>query len=96
MPTSLAVLIISVRIYMYVYVCTYVCVCVSSVNRCPVKALRVCKEFLLSCSLSLSLSHVQNDRVLFHYNGHGVPKPTLNGEIWVFNKVSACGKGYQL
>jgi regulator-associated protein of mTOR len=23
---------------------------------------------------------------LFHYNGHGVPKPTNNGEIWVFNK----------
>lgn len=21
-----------------------------------------------------------------HYNGHGVPKPTANGEIWVFNK----------
>lgn len=26
------------------------------------------------------------ERVLFHYNGHGVPKPTQNGEIWVFNK----------
>lgn len=25
--------------------------------------------------------------MLFHYNGHGVPKPTVNGEIWVFNKV---------
>ena len=24
--------------------------------------------------------------MLFHYNGHGVPKPTANGEIWVFNK----------
>jgi regulator-associated protein of mTOR len=24
--------------------------------------------------------------VLFHYNGHGVPRPTANGEIWVFNK----------
>ncbi|KAJ1988120.1 Target of rapamycin complex 1 subunit kog1 [Dimargaris cristalligena] len=24
-------------------------------------------------------------RVLFHYNGHGVPKPTRNGDIWVFN-----------
>ena len=23
---------------------------------------------------------------MFHYNGHGVPKPTVNGEIWVFNK----------
>lgn len=24
--------------------------------------------------------------MLFHYNGHGVPRPTVNGEIWVFNK----------
>ena len=23
---------------------------------------------------------------MFHYNGHGVPRPTENGEIWVFNK----------
>ena len=28
--------------------------------------------------------------MLFHYNGHGVPKPTANGEIWVFNKVLYC------
>mmetsp|Transcript_24423 Transcript_24423/g.33532 ORF Transcript_24423/g.33532 Transcript_24423/m.33532 type:complete len:1323 (+) Transcript_24423:115-4083(+) len=28
----------------------------------------------------------KEERVLFHYNGHGVPKPTSNGEIWVFNK----------
>ena len=28
----------------------------------------------------------KEERVLFHYNGHGVPKPTLNGEIWVFNR----------
>jgi regulatory associated protein of mTOR len=28
----------------------------------------------------------KDERVLFHYNGHGVPKPTNNGEIWVFNK----------
>lgn len=31
---------------------------------------------------------MQNEHVLFHYNGHGVPKPTQNGEIWVFNKVN--------
>ena len=24
--------------------------------------------------------------MLFHYNGHGVPRPTANGEVWVFNK----------
>ena len=30
--------------------------------------------------------NAKEDRVLFHYNGHGVPRPTGNGEIWVFNK----------
>ncbi|XP_052176881.1 regulatory-associated protein of TOR 1-like isoform X3 [Diospyros lotus] len=29
----------------------------------------------------------KSERVLFHYNGHGVPKPTSNGEIWLFNKT---------
>lgn len=28
----------------------------------------------------------KHDRMLFHYNGHGVPRPTPNGEVWVFNK----------
>lgn len=40
------------------------------------------------CSLTLVLPlllMLQNERVLFHYNGHGVPRPTVNGEIWVFN-----------
>ena len=37
--------------------------------------------------LCVSLRRVaKQDRVLFHYNGHGVPRPTPNGEIWVFNK----------
>lgn len=31
--------------------------------------------------------NAKDERVLFHYNGHGVPKPTANGEIWVFNKT---------
>ena len=29
-----------------------------------------------------------HNRALIHYNGHGVPRPTANGEIWVFNSVS--------
>jgi regulator-associated protein of mTOR len=29
---------------------------------------------------------IKQDRMLVHYNGHGVPKPTLNGELWVFGK----------
>jgi regulator-associated protein of mTOR len=31
-------------------------------------------------------SNGKPERILFHYNGHGVPKPTVNGELWVFNK----------
>ncbi|BFZ17584.1 hypothetical protein BsWGS_20619 [Bradybaena similaris] len=30
--------------------------------------------------------NAKEERVLFHYIGHGVPKPTTNGEVWVFNK----------
>eukprot|EP01129_Flabellula_baltica_P008386 TRINITY_DN3324_c0_g1_i1.p2 TRINITY_DN3324_c0_g1~~TRINITY_DN3324_c0_g1_i1.p2 ORF type:complete len:1178 (-),score=237.26 TRINITY_DN3324_c0_g1_i1:3580-7074(-) len=30
--------------------------------------------------------NAKDDRILFHYNGHGVPKPTDKGEIWMFNK----------
>ncbi|KAI9595572.1 raptor N-terminal caspase like domain-containing protein [Syncephalis fuscata] len=37
----------------------------------------------LCCALRRS---TREDRILFHYNGHGVPKPTTSGEIWVFNK----------
>lgn len=29
----------------------------------------------------------KGERALIHYNGHGVPRPTPNGEIWVFNEV---------
>ena len=36
--------------------------------------------------LSALRRHAREDRVLMHYNGHGVPRPTKNGEIWVFNK----------
>ena len=28
----------------------------------------------------------REERAFFHYNGHGVPRPTANGEIWVFNR----------
>lgn len=33
-----------------------------------------------------SRRYAGEDRVLFHYNGHGVPRPTTNGEVWVYNK----------
>ena len=35
------------------------------------------------CTLRKS---AKDERILFHYNGHGVPKPTPSGEIWVFNR----------
>ncbi|KAJ8730439.1 hypothetical protein PYW07_017477 [Mythimna separata] len=38
----------------------------------------------LCCSLR---RNAKDERVLFHYNGHGVPKPTTQGEIWVFNRA---------
>ena len=28
----------------------------------------------------------KNERVLVHFNGHGVPRPTRSGEIWTFNE----------
>ena len=30
--------------------------------------------------------NARDERTVFYYNGHGVPKPTPSGEIWVFNK----------
>ena len=30
--------------------------------------------------------NAKEERVLLHYNGHGVPLPTPSGEIWFFNK----------
>ncbi len=51
-------------------------------------AMFVCTSLSLCTDMRLLslLCNVQNERVLFHYNGHGVPRPTVNGEIWVFNK----------
>ncbi|EFN54506.1 hypothetical protein CHLNCDRAFT_135218 [Chlorella variabilis] len=39
------------------------------------------KKLAISCRRT-----AKGERVLFHYNGHGVPRPTANGEVWVFNK----------
>ncbi|MCJ1312100.1 hypothetical protein MMC25_005774 [Agyrium rufum] len=37
------------------------------------------------CCVSLR-RNARDERILFHYNGHGVPLPTTSGEIWYFNK----------
>lgn len=42
------------------------------------------KKFCVSLRKS-----AKEERVLMYYNGHGVPKPTASGEIWVFNKGSS-------
>ncbi|KAK9053813.1 hypothetical protein SSX86_024887 [Deinandra increscens subsp. villosa] len=39
------------------------------------------KKLCTSCR-----KYAKSERVLFHYNGHGVPKPTTNGKIWFFNR----------
>ena len=31
--------------------------------------------------------NAKDERVLLHFNGHGVPRPTAAGELWVFNKT---------
>lgn len=28
----------------------------------------------------------REERLLLHFNGHGVPRPSANGELWVFNR----------
>lgn len=48
-----------------------------SLDPCVDDAKRVCVGLRRSA---------RDDRVLLHYNGHGVPKPTPSGEIWVFNR----------
>lgn len=40
----------------------------------------------LKKNCSLLRKNAKNDYILFHYNGHGVPYPTKNGNIWVFNE----------
>ncbi|KAL3088765.1 hypothetical protein niasHT_027908 [Heterodera trifolii] len=42
----------------------------------------------VDCVRKLCMSmrrNAKNERVLFHFNGHGVPKPSEAGEIWLFN-----------
>ncbi|KAJ1657473.1 Target of rapamycin complex 1 subunit kog1, partial [Coemansia sp. RSA 25] len=31
-------------------------------------------------------SVAKGERLMFYYNGHGVPRPTLTGDLWVFNR----------
>jgi regulatory associated protein of mTOR len=45
----------------------------------------VLESFQKTCKTLRRLA--KSDRVLFHYNGHGVPKATKDGEIWLFNRT---------
>lgn len=42
-------------------------------------------EEVRKCCVTLR-KNAKDERVLFHYNGHGVPLPTPSGEIWYFNR----------
>ena len=42
-------------------------------------------EEVRRCCVTLR-RNAKDERVLFHYNGHGVPLPTPSGEIWYFNR----------
>ena len=42
-------------------------------------------EEVRRCCVTLR-KNAKDERVLFHYNGHGVPLPTPSGEVWYFNR----------
>lgn len=44
------------------------------------------RKLLVSLRRHAQRAEAGPDRVLLHYNGHGVPRPTANGEIWCFNE----------
>lgn len=44
-------------------------------------------EELRKVCIGLRRSHGgREERLLLHFNGHGVPRPSNNGELWVFNR----------
>ena len=44
-------------------------------------------EELRKVCLGLRRTHGgREERLLLHFNGHGVPRPSTNGELWVFNR----------
>ena len=52
---------------------------------------RVCAdptaEDIKKACTGLRRTHLgREERLLFHYNGYGVPRPSANGEIWAFNR----------
>lgn len=40
-------------------------------------------DTILCMNKLLCRRNAKSERVLFHYNGHGVPRPTANGEVSV-------------
>ncbi|KAH9249448.1 hypothetical protein BASA81_012810 [Batrachochytrium salamandrivorans] len=54
----------------------------------PKMRLKMCPDPVMEDvmgSLSLMRKNALGGRVVLHYNGHGVPVPTLRGEVWVYN-----------
>jgi regulator-associated protein of mTOR len=57
-------------------------------QRAKLKYKRALDPTIEDCrSLCIQLRRsAKGERVLLHYNGSGVPKPTPNGELWVFDR----------
>ena len=45
-----------------------------------------CSDTIQKRALEARRNTGNDHRVLYHYNGHGVPQPSDKGEIWVFSK----------
>ena len=44
----------------------------------------ICEDLRRTCATLRR--QAKSDRLLLHYNGHGVPRPTESGELWVFGR----------
>lgn len=56
------------------------------------KTVRACldptaQEVRKWCASLRRASPGRDERLLLHFNGHGVPRPTVNGEVWLFNRT---------
>ena len=60
------------------------------------KTVRTCldptaQEVRKWCASLRRASPGRDERLLLHFNGHGVPRPTVNGEVWLFHRAPTPG-----
>ena len=58
------------------------------------KTVRACldptaQEVRKWCASLRRASPGRDERLLLHFNGHGVPRPTVNGEVWLFHRAAS-------